>query len=176
MRPRLALLLVMGLAAAAVLIAVTPPGEAATATVRNALFAKNAGAVNGIRASRTPRPRRLVALDRRGQGPNIWTGVTLPIPAPTPVDSRHVVIAGNDVVDGSGCTGTVADPVSAPGYVCVHPVTAVNTDTGFEWGAACSCGDPVATGDGSRFGFLVQVGGAAGALLTTWGTWVYTAA
>ncbi|MDX6556124.1 MAG: hypothetical protein QOD86_2319 [Miltoncostaeaceae bacterium] len=230
MRPRLAVLLVMGLALGVVLVAVTPPGEAATNAVRNALFAKNAGAVNGIQASRTPRPNRLVPLNRRGklpasvipasarvpgpagerglqgpagaqgppgrsalaplqpgerihgvfavqgQGPNLWTGVTFPIPAPTAVDSRHVVIAGNDVVDGAGCTGTAADPVSAPGYVCIYPTLSANTDTGFGWGAACACGDPTATGDGSRFGFLVQVNGVAATLLTSAGTWVYTAA
>ncbi len=111
----------------------------------------------------------------QGQGPNIWTGVTFPIPATAPVDSRHVVIAGNDVVDGAGCTGTAADPVSAPGYVCIYPTASGGTDTGFGWGVACACSDPTASGDGSRFGFLVQVNGAAATLLTSAGTWAFTA-
>ncbi len=229
MRPRLAVLLVMGLALGAVLVVATPPGEAATSAVRNALFAKNAGAVNGIRASRTPRPNRLVPLNRQGKlpvsvipasarvpgpagergpagsagaagpagrsalaplqsgerifgvyamqgpAPNLWTGVTFPIPAAAPVDSRHVVLAGNDVVDGAGCTGTAADPVSAPGFVCVYPTQSVGTETGFGWGVDCACGDPAATGDGSRFGFFVQVNGQAPGLMTSGGTWVYTA-
>ena len=50
-----------------------------------------------------------------GLGPNLWTGVTFPIPAPTPVDSLHVVIANNDTVTGDGCTGTADNPVSTPG-------------------------------------------------------------
>src|SRR5919202_1443215 len=53
--------------AAAVLVGalvVTPFGGAAAKVVRFALFARNAGAVDGIRASRTPRPRQLLALGR----------------------------------------------------------------------------------------------------------------
>ena len=110
----------------------------------------------------------------QGQGPNLWTGVTFPIPAPTPVDSRHVVIAGNDVVDGHGCTGTTADPVSAPGFVCLYANLSVNTTSGYGWGARCACGDPSATDDGSRFGFMVQVNGPGGLLTANW-VWVYTA-
>jgi hypothetical protein len=111
----------------------------------------------------------------QGQGPNLWTGVTFQIPAPTPVDSLHVVIANNDTITGDGCTGTAADPVSAPGYVCLYSHLAVNTTSGYGWGARCSCGDATATGDGSRFGFMVQANGQAGALLTANWIWVYTA-
>jgi hypothetical protein len=235
MRPRLPQLLVAS-ALAVALLAVTPLGDAATSVVRRALFATNAGAVNGIKASRQPKPNQLVALGRtgklpssvipaglqgaagpagaagakgpagpqgpqgpqgpagrsalsslasgervygvfavQGQGPNLWTGVSLPVPAPAPIDSFHVVIAGNDVVDGHGCTGTAAEPVSAPGFVCIYPVQSANTTSGFGWGARCACGDPAAIDDGSRFGFYVQVNGPAATLLTASGAWVYTA-
>lgn len=111
----------------------------------------------------------------QGQGPNLWTGVTFPVPAPVPVDSRHVVIANNDTISGDGCTGSTTNPVSAPGYVCIYTHISVNTISGFGWGALCSCGDATATGDGSRFGFIVQANGAAATLLTASGVWAYTA-
>jgi hypothetical protein len=54
------------LSATALLVAVfgsTPLGQAAgTALARTAVFAKNAGKVNGIKASRTPKAGRLLAL------------------------------------------------------------------------------------------------------------------
>lgn len=111
----------------------------------------------------------------QGQGPNLWTGVTFPVPAPTPVDSRHVVLAGNDTLTGDGCTGSTTNPVSAPGYVCIYPHISGNTTSGFGWGALCGCGDATATGDGSRFGFMAQVNGAMGNVLTANGVWAYTA-
>jgi hypothetical protein len=43
--------------------------SAATHAVRLALFASNAGAVNGIKASKTPRPGRLVPLNATGRFP-----------------------------------------------------------------------------------------------------------
>ena len=49
------------------LLAASPAGRAAGRTV--AAFAKNAGAVNGIRASRKPVPGRLVPLGRNGKFP-----------------------------------------------------------------------------------------------------------
>jgi hypothetical protein len=110
----------------------------------------------------------------QGQGPNLWTGVTLQVPAPVPVDSFHVVIAGNDTVTGDGCTGTTAAPVSGPGFVCIYPALSAGTTSGFGWGALCACGDPTVTGDGSRYGFIVQVNGGPG-LITASGVWAYTA-
>jgi hypothetical protein len=43
--------------------------SAATHAVRLALFATNAGAVNGVKASKTPRPGRLVPLNSAGRFP-----------------------------------------------------------------------------------------------------------
>jgi hypothetical protein len=60
------------LAAAALVVAAlgaTPLGEAATDVVRMALFAKNAGKVNGIKAARRPRAGRLVPLGPGGRFP-----------------------------------------------------------------------------------------------------------
>ena len=50
-------------------LGVTPLGEAAGSVVRVALFAKNAGKVNGIKASRIPKPGRLLALGRDARFP-----------------------------------------------------------------------------------------------------------
>jgi hypothetical protein len=111
----------------------------------------------------------------QGQGPNLWTGVSFQVPAPAPVDSRHVVIAGNDTVTGDGCTGSKTNPVSAPGYVCIYPSLSSGTSTGYGWGVLCSCGDATAQGDGSPAGFIVQVNGASATLMTSNGVWVYTA-
>ena len=67
-RNRLATALSAGALVVAVL-GVTPLGEAAVSTVRTALFAQNAGKVNGIQASRRPMPGRLVPLNARGKFP-----------------------------------------------------------------------------------------------------------
>lgn len=47
----------------------TPPVQAAAGAVRTALFAKNAGAVNGIKASTRPQAGKLVPLGRDGKFP-----------------------------------------------------------------------------------------------------------
>ena len=60
------------LAAAALIVAVlgiTPLGHAAADAVRVALFAQNAGKVGNIKASRTPVPGQLLALDAKGRFP-----------------------------------------------------------------------------------------------------------
>lgn len=62
----------LALSAVALLIAIvgTPMSEGALHVVRTALFAKNAGAVNGIKASRVPRRGQLVPLNARGHFPS----------------------------------------------------------------------------------------------------------
>jgi hypothetical protein len=60
------------LAATAVIVAVfgsTPLGQAAGGAVKVALFAKNAGKVNGIKASKTPKAGQLLALGKDGHFP-----------------------------------------------------------------------------------------------------------
>ena len=120
------------------------------------------------------------ALLEKGAGA-AWTGVSFQAPAPEPVDSRHVVMlgAGGDDVPGSGCTGSASNPTAAPGFVCVYSTVAAGPVTGrFGWGAACSCADPTTTGDGSRFGFLIQIQGTSAPgdpALVGAGVWAYTA-
>ncbi len=63
MRPTLFVALALVLAA----LTVSPVGQSARRTV--ASFAHNAGAVNGIKASRTPKPGRLVPLGRNAKLP-----------------------------------------------------------------------------------------------------------
>jgi hypothetical protein len=52
-----------------VVLGLTQAGEAAVGAVRVALFAKNSGKVNGLRASQTPKPGRLVPLGKNGEFP-----------------------------------------------------------------------------------------------------------
>jgi len=56
------------LGVAALLLAVSPAGGAAKRSI--AAFARNAGAVNGIKASRTPKAGRLVPLGRNAKLPS----------------------------------------------------------------------------------------------------------
>lgn len=58
---------VAGLALAVAVWGATPLGDAATDLGRRLLLADNSKAVNGIKASRTPRPNQLLALDRTGK-------------------------------------------------------------------------------------------------------------
>jgi hypothetical protein len=45
------------------------PSGTARATARSADYARNAGAVNGIKASRKPKPNKLLALNKKGKFP-----------------------------------------------------------------------------------------------------------
>jgi hypothetical protein len=156
-------------------------GTVASSDIKNSTVGLKDLGADTLIALQSP-PNRILRKGERifgtyavqGQGPNLWTGVTFPVPAATPVDSKHVVIANNDVVDGSNCNGSKTNPVSGPGFVCIYTNIAANTTSGFGWGALCSCGDPATTGDGSRFGFIVQANGGAG-VITASGIWVYTA-
>lgn len=60
-------LLLVVLALVLAVLSLSPAGQAARRTVT--AFAQNAGAVNGIKASRTPRPGRLVPLGRNAKLP-----------------------------------------------------------------------------------------------------------
>jgi hypothetical protein len=56
-------------ALALAVFAASGAGQAAVGTVKVALFAKNAGKLNGLKASKTPRPGRLLPLGRDGRFP-----------------------------------------------------------------------------------------------------------
>jgi hypothetical protein len=66
---RRAVPLVLALAALAAAAVAAPLEAAGSHIVRIALFAKNAGKVDGLSASRTPRPGQLVALGPNGKLP-----------------------------------------------------------------------------------------------------------
>jgi hypothetical protein len=100
-------------------------------------------------------------------------GVTLPIPAPLPMDSDHVVVAGNDEVTGDGCSGSATAPVAAPGFACIYFATASGTTGADGFGARSNMSAGDATGDGSPYGFVILVQGTAGFFAD--GTWAYTA-
>jgi collagen triple helix repeat protein len=68
MRKRLPILL-SATALVLVVLGLTPLGHAAGNAIRYAMFAKNAGTVNGIGASRTPKPGKLVPLGADGKFP-----------------------------------------------------------------------------------------------------------
>jgi hypothetical protein len=64
--------LAITLAASALVVALlgsTSLGKAAANVVKRALYAKNSGAVNGIKASRAPKPGRLLPLNKAGKFP-----------------------------------------------------------------------------------------------------------
>ncbi|MFL5930895.1 MAG: hypothetical protein ACJ75P_06540 [Gaiellaceae bacterium] len=85
---------------ALVLLAWSPLGEAAGRSV--ATFARNAGAVNGIKASRKPVPGRLLPLGRNGKFP--------PSVVPTARGAR-----GADGAQGPRGTDGAPGPAGAPG-------------------------------------------------------------
>jgi hypothetical protein len=66
-RPRLLPLLLCPAGLLLAALSLSPVGDAARRSV--AAYARNAGAVNGIKASRTPRPGRLVPLGRNAKLP-----------------------------------------------------------------------------------------------------------
>jgi hypothetical protein len=114
-----------------------------------------------------------VSWNQRGQsGPAGAQGQTGQV-GPQPIDSKHVVVTGNDPVTGDGCVGTAAAPLSAPGFVCVYFANATGTTASFGVGARSDAADQTATGDGSPYGFVIDVSGSTSFFAD--GTWVYTA-
>ena len=83
------------IATIALLFAVAPVGEAASGWVKRALYARNAGSVDGIRASRTPHKGKLIALPASGKLPKSilpasLTGAAGPVPNDhEPYDLKH---------------------------------------------------------------------------------------
>jgi len=114
MRGRLPVVLSL-LALLIALLGWTGVGEAALKSaekaVKSALFAKNAGAVNGIQASATPKPGELLPLGSDGQFPSSVIpqpasggGGGTSSPGPNSVGSDQVIdgsLTGADIEDGS---------------------------------------------------------------------------
>jgi hypothetical protein len=139
------------------LLALTPLGDAAATTVRRAPFATNARRGQrhpGLEDPAQPGPRARRAESVR-RGP------------PAGARSRASRAASGSSAS-SPSRGTA-------GFVCIDPHISAGTTSGFGWGAFCACGDAAATGDGSRYGFIVQVNGGGPGLMTANGVWVYAA-
>jgi len=95
------------IASIALLFAVAPVGEAASGWVKRALYARNAGSVDGIRASRTPHKGKLIALPASGKLPMSI------LPASVKGARGPAGPAGSNGTDGSGGSVLVATAGSA---------------------------------------------------------------
>jgi hypothetical protein len=95
-------------------------------------------------------------------------GLSLPRPAPAPLHSSNISVAGGDDGLGSGCSGSATNPTAPAGKACIYAtdMTGVNSSFG---GSAVDDG----SGEGaSRAGFQAVFTGSFGFI---WGTWAYTA-
>lgn len=90
------------IATIALVAAAAPVGQAATGWVKRALYARNAGSVDGIRASRTPHKGKLIALPATGKLP-----LSI-LPASLKGARGPAGPAGSDGTDGSGGSVLVA--------------------------------------------------------------------
>ena len=95
------------IATIALLFAVVPVGEAASGWVKRALYARNAGSVDGIRASRTPHKGKLIALPASGKLPMSI------LPASVKGARGPAGPAGSNGTDGAGGSVLVATEGSA---------------------------------------------------------------
>lgn len=95
------------IATIALVVAAAPVGQAASGWVKRALYARNAGSVDGIRASRTPHRGKLIALPASGKLP-----ISI-LPASLRAARGPAGPAGSDGTDGSGGSVLVAAAGSA---------------------------------------------------------------
>jgi hypothetical protein len=95
------------IATIALVVAAAPVGQAASGWVKRALYARNAGSVDGIRASRTPHKGNLIALPASGKLP-----LSI-LPASLRGARGPAGPAGSDGTDGSGGSVLVATAGSA---------------------------------------------------------------
>ncbi|MDP9259694.1 MAG: hypothetical protein M3Q31_24515 [Actinomycetota bacterium] len=95
------------IATIALVLAAAPIGQAANGWVKRALYARNAGSVDGISASRTPHKGKLIALPASGKLPaSIF-------PASMRGPRGPAGPAGSDGTDGAGASALVATAGSA---------------------------------------------------------------
>jgi hypothetical protein len=95
------------IATIALVLAVTPIGEAADGWVKRALYARNAGSVDGLSASRVPHKGQLIALPKTGKLPASI------LPASIGGPRGPVGPAGPAGGDGSGAPAQVASAAGA---------------------------------------------------------------
>jgi len=147
MRKRLPTVLATA-ALAVALLGWTPIGEAAQQAavqwVKKALYAKNAGKVNGIKASTTPQPNKLLALDAAGMFPaSVLPAVVIP---PGPIDPGTPALGDaystylNGPVDVSNFGDTIATLAipEAGGYVILAKAWFANESTATTNAIRCS--------------------------------------
>ena len=133
-------------------------------------------ALSPLRSGETVRGTWSVSGGQPSGGSSEAVGaISLPIPAPVPIDSAHAVIANNDTQTGDGCTGTAAAPVAAPGYLCAYGFASSGTTFGSAYGARSNLASPSGggTGDGTTSGIMVDIIGDGN--WNTRGTWAYRA-
>ena len=134
------------IATIALVLAVTPVGEAADDWVSRALYARNAGKVDGFSASKTPKKGALVVLPKTGKLPK-WIlpasigGPRGPAgPAGPAGDGAGAAVTGaapGVVVIGAGQTAVVTLPLKAGSYAIVAKASLHATDDVFTPGVTC---------------------------------------
>ena len=157
--------IIFGLAGAALALAALAAGPAGGAARRSiAAFAANAGAVNGIKASRAPKPGRLVPLGRNAKLPASVVpsqrgarGLTGP---PGPVGPQGVAGPAG-AVGPPGAAGPAAAKISHD-VPANTPVATVLTFGGLILRAACSStGDMKITARSTLDNARLHIGGVA---------------
>ena len=109
------------IAVLALVVAAAPVADAATGWVKRALYARNAGAVDGLSASRVPQKGKLVMLPRSGKLPASILPASAGGPAgPAGAAGDAVAVASAAtaaaVAIGAGQTGVVTLPLKAGSY------------------------------------------------------------
>jgi len=97
------------IATIALVLAVTPVGSAADSWVKHALYARNAGTVDGFSASKTPRKGSLVVLPKSGKLP----ASILPASSGTAGGSSSPAAPSGTPSDSSGSAAFVANATAA---------------------------------------------------------------
>jgi hypothetical protein len=134
------------IAAIALVLAAAPVGEAASGWVKRALYARNAGSVDGFRASRVPRRGRLIVLPASGKLPKSILPSSIRGPrgpagpagsAGSDAGSVLVVTAGSAVDVGAAQTAVVTLSLKAGSYAIVAKASLHATNNGTAPGVTC---------------------------------------
>jgi hypothetical protein len=136
------------IATIALVLAAAPVGQAASGWVKRALYARNAGSVDGIRASRVPHKGNLVMLPKTGKLPASILPSSIRGPrgpaGPAGADGSDgsggsvlVATAGSAVNVGAAQTGVVTLQLKAGSYALVAKASLHDTTDGTAPGVTC---------------------------------------